>query len=105
MKFTMNDRTYYIFEKSKEEMFGSVKENNKDDGKEFLGLFFPIKNEIWLLNTLNKGQKKKTLYHELMHCYIWCYMHEVNNLNEEDICNISANSHDIINKIVNKYFK
>ena len=105
MKFKMNDRKYKIIEKSKEEMFGVVKEPNKEDGKEYLGLHFPAINEIWLLKTLSNEQKRKTLMHELMHCYIWCYMNEVVNLNEEDICNISANSHDIIHKIVEDYFK
>lgn len=105
MKFKMNDRKYTISEKSREEMFGVMKEPNKENGKEYLGLHFPARNEIWLLSTLEKEQKKKTLLHELMHCYIWSYMTDLETLNEEDVCNISANSHDIIHKIVEDYFK
>lgn len=105
MKFEINGRKYKILEKNKEEMFGVCKDVNKENGREYLGLHFPAKNEIWLLSTLEKGQKKKTLMHELMHCYIWCYISDFESLNEEDICDISANSHEIIHKIVEQYFK
>lgn len=51
-------------------------------------------------------QKKQTLKHELMHCYIGCYLFNVEKeYTEEDLCNISSNSHDIIHKIVEQYFK
>lgn len=105
MEFVMNDRNYTIFEKTKEEMFGVMKEPNKEDGKEYLGLHMPAKNEIWLLKDLKEQQKRKTLMHELMHSYIWCYMTYMEQLNEEDVCNISSNAHDIIEKITNDYFK
>ena len=44
--------------------------------------------------------------HELMHCYIDCYVSfQAVVYNEEILCHISANSHDIIHKIVEDYFK
>lgn len=104
MKFKINDRTYTILKKSKEEMFGTVKEANKDDGKEYLGLHFPATCEIWLLKTLPLEQMKKILIHELTHCYLWCYGIGFDTFNEENVCDISANSHIIISEIINKYF-
>ena len=50
-------------------------------------------------------QKEQTLKHELMHCYIGCYLfNSEKEYTEEDLCNISANSHDIIHEIVKQYF-
>ena len=50
--------------------------------------------------------KRKKLMHELMHCYIEEYVSlELEDYKEETLCNISANSHDIIHKIVEDYFK
>ena len=50
--------------------------------------------------------KRKTLIHELTHCYIREYItHEEKNYSEEMVADISANSHDIIHKIVEDYFK
>lgn len=85
-------------------MFGVLKEINKEDGKDFLGLHISAKNEIWLLTNLKQDQKRRILMHELMHCYIWCYMTDLEQLNEEDVCTISANAHDIINNIITEYF-
>lgn len=103
--FKMNNVEYTIFKKTKEEMFGVLKEVNNENGKEYLGLHFPAKNEIWLLDTLKPQQMRKTLIHELTHAYLWCYVTQIENFNEEDVCYISANSHDIINEITNNYFK
>jgi len=50
-------------------------------------------------------QKKKTLMHELMHCYLWeCGTCDFSQFNEEDLCNFSASSHYIIHEIVSNYF-
>lgn len=51
-------------------------------------------------------KKKKTLYHELTHVYIREYLTSRDiDPNEEVLCDISANSHDIIHKIIENYFK
>ena len=43
--------------------------------------------------------------HELMHCYIEEYISlSLEEYDEETMCNISANSHDIIHEIVDTYF-
>lgn len=51
--------------------------------------------------------KKKTLYHELMHMYMYEYGHNQWNkeFNNEDVCEISSSSHDFIHKIAEDYFK
>ncbi len=50
------------------------------------------------------AQKRITLMHELTHCYIKSFIHYDDDLfNEEEACDLVANSHDIITKIVDKY--
>jgi hypothetical protein len=101
MKFEMNGRTYIIKEVSQEEL---QQEHGEIDGT-FFGLTIPMKQEIWLWEELIQEQKKKTLYHELFHCYTFNYM-TFNPLefNEDTWADISANSHDMIHKIVEDYF-
>lgn len=62
--------------------------------------------EIWLDKDIPIDLKKKTLYHELLHCYRGCYIGfcELNNCDEDFWCDLSANSHDIIHEIVEEYF-
>lgn len=50
--------------------------------------------------------KRKTLYHELTHCFMQEFGHNQHGkeFNNEDVCEISACSHDIIHKIVEDYF-
>lgn len=49
---------------------------------------------------------KRTLYHELMHCFLYEFGHNPweKEFNAEDVCEISACSHDMIHEIVKKYF-
>lgn len=102
MMFSMNGRTYEIKEMPQEAF---QEEQGQIDGTYF-GLTIPTKQEIWLLNTLSLEQKRKTLYHELFHCYSFNYLtFNLLNLNEDDWADISANSHDMIHEIVEKYFK
>lgn len=63
-------------------------------------------NIIFIDKNLTQDRKRKVLIHELTHCYISEYIaHEEKQFNEEDVADISANSHDIIHSIVEKYFK
>lgn len=65
-----------------------------------------FKRKKWIDKDLPIEKKKKTLYHELTHVYIREYLTSRDiNPNEEVLCDIAANSHDIIHKIVKSYFK
>lgn len=104
MKFKMNNREWVILEKTQEEL---QKEIGKEDGY-FYGLTFYRTHEIWLYKDLCEAQKRQTLMHELMHCYIGSYitlMDGIIKYEEDLLCDISSNSHDIIHEIVEKYFK
>lgn len=109
MKFIMNNDEWEIIELSQEEMrkhyvdtkwYGEPKEDMR-----YLGLTFSDEQRIYIDKDINIQQKKKTLKHELMHCYISCYLSNGNTYDEEDLCNISSCSHSIIHDIVEKYFK
>ena len=102
MKFNMNGRTYEILEMNQEDF---QKQMGEIDGQYF-GLTIPDKQEIWLLITLSAEQKRKTLYHELVHCYMFNYI-SFNSIkfDEDDWADISANSHDMIHEIVEMYFQ
>lgn len=102
MKFKMNNRTYEIKEVSQEDLRLEIGEIDGD----YFGLTIPKKQEIWLWKDLNEEQKRITLMHELSHCYMFCYItFNKTEFNEDDWADISANSHDIIHKIVEDYFK
>lgn len=97
----MNNRDWEIKEKDEKEMqdYMNDKENN------YFGLTIRSEQEIWLNKDLIKGQKRQTLMHELMHCYVSCYISlQELTYNEESICDISSNAHDIIGKITDDYF-
>lgn len=102
MKFKMNNRTWEIKEIEQKDFF--------EDGQVGEGFFYGkcviYKQEIWLDNKLNQELKRKTLLHELMHCYLASFItfDFLNNTSEEIWCDMVANSHDMINEIVNKYF-
>lgn len=110
MKFKMNNRIFEIIELSQEEMKQHVKDY-KWDGEpiefgRYYGQTYLDEQKIYIDKDLCLDQKKQTLKHELMHCYIGCYLFNAEKeYTEEDFCDISANSHNIIHKIVEDYFE
>lgn len=103
MFFEMNDVKYRIKEVEQKD-FWEYKVN-EEDGYYYGQSHFQTQ-EIWLDKTLSKEKKKKTLYHELTHVYIREYLTSRDiTPDEEVLCDISANSHDIIHKIVEDYFR
>lgn len=64
------------------------------------------KHKIWINKDLPLKQKEETLLHELFHCYKGSFItfNSLDNTTADIWCNISANSHDIIHKIINNYF-
>lgn len=103
MKCELNGIAYEIKEVEQKD-FWEYK-CNEQDGYYYGQSHFQTQ-EIWLDKNLSKEIKKKTLYHELMHCYIREYITSRDlEFEEELLCDISAKSHDIIHEIVERYFK
>ncbi len=108
MKFKMNDREWTIKEVDQEEFWKDDNELDKMNNKEhYFGRTHFHTQEIWLDKDMPVDLKKKTLYHELMHCYRGCYFTfaSLDGQDEDIWCDISANSHDMIHEIVKEYFE
>lgn len=104
MKFKMNDRDWEIKETSQKHL-KEIDDCVNEQGSIY-GLTCYESQTIYLWEDIIFEKKRQTLMHELMHCYIDCYVSfQAVNYNEEILCHISANSHDIIHKIVEDYFK
>ncbi len=101
MKFRMNDNEWEIKEISNAEMNDMFGENGYTDGvTNYTHHMIYINNDIL--------DKKRTLYHELMHCFLYEYGHNQNadkSFSYDDVCEVSACSHDMIHEIVEEYFK
>lgn len=102
IEFEMNSSCYTIKEVSQDELQKEIASN--EDGY-YYGQTRFRKQLILIDKDLPYERKKKTLYHELMHVYIREYISTRDiDLTEELLCDISANAHDIIHKIVKDYF-
>ena len=106
MKFIMNGKEWTIKETSQEKICEAFGETPATSEGVYYGLTIPEKQEVWLWEEIIGEQKRKTLIHELTHCYIFSYI-TFNDVNFciDDFCDINANSHDIIHQIVEDYFK
>lgn len=102
MKFKMNNVEYTIKEVSQQEFCDY--QVDEQDGYYYGQSHFQTR-EVWIDEDLTTEKKRKTLYHELTHVYIREYLTSRDiEPDEEILCDISANSHDIIHKIVEDYF-
>ena len=101
MYFEMNGVEYIILEVP-QSYFGS---DETDGDGYYYGKTYFKEFKICLDKDLNNVKKRKTLIHELLHVYIREYITSYDlPFDEELLCDISANAHDIINKIVEDYF-
>ena len=112
MKFKMNDREWEIKEVEQEKFWIDEGEADKIGTPEYCNTYHFGRclfktQEIWLWKDVSKEQKRKTLIHELTHCYrgMYCTFMDLNNCDEDFWCDIASNSHDIIHDIVDRYFK
>lgn len=103
MDFWINDRQWKIKEVNSDWLLTEYKKEN-DKGTYCFGLTRYYEQVIYINNELHKDVKKQTLYHELMHCYLWNYAQNFDEVSEELLCDLSANSHDIIHEIAESYF-
>ena len=112
MKFKINNMNWEIEEISQEEIKTMQNERKAKDEENvksldwrYYGITYNDDLKIYIDKNLHADRKKKTLIHELTHCYINSYItHQDKNYNEEDIADIVSNSYDIVHEIVDKYF-
>lgn len=105
MNFIMNGNTWEIKELSQKEICKEKEVEYDLSVGDYFGVTFFKKQLIVLDKDLSVTQKRKTLRHELVHCYIGSYIsfEDINNWNEDQICDLVANSYDIIEEIINNY--
>lgn len=108
MKFEINGREWRIKEVEQEVFWeddGEDYKEKKKDGGYYFGRTKFATEEIWLCKDLSDGQRRKTLIHELVHCYRGSYIgfNTIDGGDEELWCDIISNSHDIIEEIVSSY--
>lgn len=105
MVFKMNNHEWEIIGLSKKEIKEIYQEEMQEEVLMVYGLTKYDNHKIYINNELCYDMKRKTLMHELMHCYKEEYVSlELDSIDEETLCNISANSHDIIHEIVEDFF-
>lgn len=102
MKFKMNNDKWEIKLISNDEMQKYADSDLKESFTH--GLTVYNENTIYL-NELSPN-KKRTLHHELVHCYLYEFGFNPfeKQFSLEDVCEICASSNEIINKIINDYF-
>ena len=111
MTLKINEFDYYIIEASQEQIREVIENYHKQGMEEepklarYMGLTLSDVGEIYLDRDLPDDRKRQVLMHELMHAYISSYITNTDTFNLEAVCDISANSHDIIHKITEDYFK
>lgn len=109
MQFEINNR-HWVIEETEEKYIIDILQSQEEDGVRIImanGLTDFQKQIIYINKDLHEEVKKETLYHELMHCYLrsYTFFPTLERLSEEMLCDLSANSHDIIHKIAEDYFK
>ena len=105
MKFFMNGHEWELLEVSKERIKEIYEKEMNEEALMVYGLTKYDNHKIYINEELCFDMKRKTIMHELMHCYKEEYISlELDEISEETLCNISANSHDIIHRIVADYF-
>lgn len=103
--FGMNSHRWYVEEIPREEIKKIYSYITGDkDIETVYGLTNFEQKRIYLNKELCQDKKRQTLMHELMHAYIDEFVSQEIDFNEETLCNISANAHDIIERIVQDYF-
>ena len=114
MNFEMNGIWYEIIEidqieykklRAKQDEEKGIEKKENVDGIYYGASHYDI-CKIYLDKDLDEQRKRKTLMHELAHCYINEYITHVDyQLTQEEACDLVANSHDIIGNIVEDYFR
>lgn len=106
MEFKINEDTWNIEFKNKQEMLEIYKIEYEDDAYFVFGITNKPLHEIYINQDMKIEQRIKTLKHELTHCYIWEYgLYNAPNFNEEMVCDLVSSINDFINETVEEFKK
>lgn len=103
MNFMINGDKWHISETTTEHLLELL--DPEDKSTYVFGLTSRSQHQIYLNNMMCEDQKKKTLLHELMHCYLWEYGINAESFHEENVCDIFASAYSVAKPIYEKYFK
>lgn len=102
-QFYMNERYWKIYLKSQQELKEYC---NDEEVGYYYGQTHFATQEIWISDDITPTQLDKTLFHELMHCYIRMYITTQElEYNEESLCDITSNAYEIITTIINDFIQ
>ena len=104
MDFIINNDTWKIEEKSKDELKELYEKESQEKTYFVFGVTIKSEHIIYINKDMCEAQKIKTLKHELTHCYIWEFgLFNIEYVSEEVICDLVASSNDFINIVVGQY--
>lgn len=107
MTFEINGLRWYIVEldyEAYEEKHKKLCEEQYDNNESFtFGCCNFASHEIFLNKYVCREELKKTLIHELVHCWLWSYGARYSIYYEDALCDTVAASYDFIHKIVDKW--
>lgn len=111
MKFEINKCVWKIVELEKDNFYKTRKKIIEEeeeaiaDEKYIFGFCCYSNHKIYLNKNQCNDEKKRTLIHELIHCWLWSYGASYTSYGEEALCDTVASSYGFIHEIVEKYFK
>lgn len=113
MQFEINGCKWLIQELPQESMKQEMKtradrelEDQPVKNGRYFGTTYHDMQIIYLDKELPLDRKKKTLIHELTHCYIGCHITHIDKAyTEEEVCDIVSNAYDFVSNTIEKYFK
>ena len=103
MQFEINNKTWTIIEIEKEWLVNKYNEEHEEKTTFVFGLCEYPTQTIFINKDMHEDQKRSTLKHELMHCWLWCNGIVQFELSEEDVCNLVSASNHFINEAVKIY--
>lgn len=104
MKFKANNDIWEIKQLNEQELKELYEKSMEEKALYVFGVTQKSMHIIYINKDMCFDQQIKTLKHELTHCYIWAYgLYNIDDVNEETICDLVSSSNDFINQVVEQY--
>lgn len=108
MQFKINNKTWEIKELDNKAFIELIEKLKEEQSLQYEGLVLGFcdyaSHSIYLNNYQCEEEKKATLTHELIHCWLWSHGASYMSYSEDAVCDTVSASYDFIHKIINDYF-